>query len=75
MVGAPGEWTWLRIVKHGQNGIQRYRAYTSNDGVHWARGGVWTASFDGAAKIGLVSMGGGGFQAFFDYVRVYRLAP
>ena len=37
------------------------------------RGGVWTHNLGRDARIGLVSMGGSGFVANFDYVRVYRL--
>jgi arabinan endo-1,5-alpha-L-arabinosidase len=73
VVGPPGEWTWLRIVKTTVNGEEHYRAYTSDDGETWARGGVWTHNLGPDARIGLVSMGGSGFTAEFDYVRVYRL--
>lgn len=52
----------------------RYTAYTSRDGQHWVRGGTWTHTLGRAARIGLVSMGGSGFTADFDYVRVYRVA-
>lgn len=74
VVGPPGDWTWLRIVKDmGQGGEENYRAYTSRDGSYWERGGVWTHNLGDNARIGLVSMGGSGFTANFDYVRVYRL--
>jgi arabinan endo-1,5-alpha-L-arabinosidase len=72
VVGPPGEWTYLRIVKEMRGGEEQYRAYTSRDGTVWERGGVWTHNL-GDAQIGLVSMGGSGFTAEFDYVRVYRL--
>ncbi len=77
VVGAPGEWTWLRIVKHNDGphtatgtygGPELYTAYTSLDGVNWTRGGTWTHHLGGGARIGLVSMGGSGFEAEFDYV-------
>ena len=43
---------------------------------HRVRGGVWTNDAVGAdARIGLVSMGGSGFTARFDDVRVHRLLP
>jgi arabinan endo-1,5-alpha-L-arabinosidase len=83
VVGPPRAWTWLRIVKRtvttgaptGQyGGTERYTAYTSRDGVTWRQGGSWTHHLGSGAKIGLVSMGGSGFRADFDYVRVYRLA-
>jgi arabinan endo-1,5-alpha-L-arabinosidase len=77
VVGAPGEWTWLRIVKRSEGpdtatgpygGPQRYTAYTSLDGVTWTRGGTWTHHLGSDARIGLVSMGGSGFEAEFDHV-------
>jgi arabinan endo-1,5-alpha-L-arabinosidase len=75
VVGPPGEWTWLRIVKRTVNGAEHYRAYTSRDGKIWERGGVWTHQLGASAQIGLVSMGGSGFTAEFDYVRVYTVLP
>jgi arabinan endo-1,5-alpha-L-arabinosidase len=77
VVGAPGEWTWLRIVKRNEGphtatglygGPERYTAYTSLDGVTWTRGGTWTHHLGSDARIGLVSMGGSGFEAEFDHV-------
>jgi arabinan endo-1,5-alpha-L-arabinosidase len=73
VVGAPGEWVYLRIVKENRAGEEHYTAYTSADGEHWVRGGTWTHELGTDASIGLVSMGGSGFVAEFDYVRVYRL--
>jgi arabinan endo-1,5-alpha-L-arabinosidase len=82
IVGAPGEWTWLRIVKetkgaHAPDGLyggkERYTAYTSLDGEDWTRGGTWTHTLGADARIGLVAMGGSGFEAEFDYVRVSGL--
>ena len=73
VVSAPGEWTYLRIVKRNKAGEELYTAYTSRDGTHWERGGTWTHELGSNASIGLVSMGGSGFTANFDYVRVYRL--
>jgi arabinan endo-1,5-alpha-L-arabinosidase len=73
VVGPPGLWTWLRIVKRTNASEELYTAYTSNDGTTWVRGGTWTHKLGSSAKIGLVSMGGTGFIANFDYVRVYRL--
>jgi arabinan endo-1,5-alpha-L-arabinosidase len=37
------------------------------------RGGTWTHELGRDAQLGLVAMGGTGFTAEFDYVRVYRL--
>jgi arabinan endo-1,5-alpha-L-arabinosidase len=73
VVSAPGEWVYLRIVKQNRAGEEHYTAYTSSDGVDWARGGTWTHELGRDAQIGLVSMGAWGFLAEFDYVRVYRL--
>ena len=73
VVGPPGEWVYLRIVKRNHAGEEHYTAYTSLDGVNWVRGGTWTHELGSEASIGLVSMGGSGFVAEFDYVRVYKL--
>jgi arabinan endo-1,5-alpha-L-arabinosidase len=73
VVGAPDEWTYLRIVRRGCGREECYTAYTSRDGVTWVRGGVWTHRLRQQASIGLVAMGGSGFTAHFDYVRVFRL--
>jgi arabinan endo-1,5-alpha-L-arabinosidase len=73
VVGPPAEWTYLRIVRRQHAGEEQYTAYTSQDGANWVRGGTWTHELGNDARIGLVSMGGTGFVADFDYVRVYRL--
>ncbi len=74
VIGPPADWTYLRIaVKHAHN-QELYTGYTSRDGQTWVRGGTWTHQLGGRARIGLVSMGGSGFTALFDYVRVYRLS-
>jgi arabinan endo-1,5-alpha-L-arabinosidase len=73
VVGPPGDWTYLRIVRRQHAGEEQYTAYTSQDGEHWVRGGTWTHELGGDAQLGLVAMGGTGFTAEFDYVRVYRL--
>lgn len=57
---------------HGGD-TESYTAYTSRDGTHWVRGGTWTHRLGSNVRIGLVSMGGSGFVANFDYVRVHRL--
>jgi len=74
VVGAPDEWTYLRIVRRSSNAGELYTAYTSRNGVDWVRGGTWTHQLGSNARIGLVSMGGSGFQANFDYVHVYTLS-
>jgi arabinan endo-1,5-alpha-L-arabinosidase len=84
VVGTPGDWTTLRIVKREvqrQNGGVRelYTAYTRQDNKRWVRGGTWTHRLGDRARIGLVSMGEPDnldpaldpeFVAKFDYVRV-----
>ncbi len=79
VVGPPAEWTWLRIVKRDADirggDSETYTAYTSQDGERWVRGGTWTHDLGDDSKIGLVSMGGDGFTARFDYVRVSSVAP
>jgi arabinan endo-1,5-alpha-L-arabinosidase len=74
VVGPLEEWTYLRIVKRNNMGEELYTAYTSRDGVTWVRGGVWAHQLGSNARIGLVSMGGSGFTANFDYVHVYYLS-
>ncbi len=87
IVGAPGEWTLLRIVKETDenSGEEHYTAYTRMDeeGAEWVRGGTWTHQLeslpgvqrgaDGGPFIGLVSMANPDWEAYFDYVRVYTL--
>ena len=73
VVGAPDEWTYLRIVRRTNKEGELYTAYTSTDGINWVRGGTWTHQLGSSTQIGLVSMGGSGFTANFDYVRVYIL--
>ena len=73
VVGPPGEWTYLRIAKRTVGDEEQYTAYTSRDGVNWVRGGTWTHNLGEGQQIGLVSMGGAGFEATFDYVRTWKL--
>jgi arabinan endo-1,5-alpha-L-arabinosidase len=75
VVGPPGEWTYLRVARTVEGGEEHYTSYTSRDGQLWVRGGTWTHTLGSGARIGLVSMGGSGFVANFDYVRVYDLIP
>lgn len=74
-IGTPGDSTWLRIVKRSPGGVETYTGYTSNDGVVWTRGGAWAHTLGSTAKIGLVSLGGSGFVADFDYVRTSTVLP
>jgi len=73
VVGSAAAGTYLRIVKHIQMGEGTYTAYSSHDGVEWTRGATWTDALGGDARIGVVAMGGTGYTANFDYVRVYSL--
>jgi arabinan endo-1,5-alpha-L-arabinosidase len=68
-----GEWTRIRIVRERVRGEEHYTAYTKADGGVWERGMTWTHDLGRNARIGLVAMGGSGFTALFDYVRVYEL--
>jgi arabinan endo-1,5-alpha-L-arabinosidase len=72
VVGPPSDWTYLRITSRRSGAGRLYTAYTSRDGARWVRGGTWTHTLPNA-RIGLVSMGGAGFTAEFDWVRVYPL--
>ncbi|MBA3431568.1 MAG: family 43 glycosylhydrolase [Actinobacteria bacterium] len=74
VVGAPARVTWFRIShrvdrKHNE---QELRAASSRNGKHWAWGGVWTLPLGAKLDIGLVSQGGEGSTARFDYVRTFR---
>lgn len=73
VVGPPGEWTELRIVRRLAAGEETYTAYTRREGGVWERGMTWTHDLGAGVRLGLVSMGGSGFTAEFDYVRVSRL--
>jgi arabinan endo-1,5-alpha-L-arabinosidase len=78
VVGPPADETYLRIVKQtvrrAGGPVAGFTAYTSQDGRHWVRGGTWTDDRLGSdVRIGLVSMGGSGFTARFDYVRAWAL--
>jgi len=74
-VGAPGDLTWLRLVKRTVGSHVQFTAYTSQDGSRWVRGATWRHDALGTdARIGLVSMGGAGFTARFLHVRVWGLA-
>ncbi len=85
MVGPPGNWAYLRIVKRQAQRLagtvkERYTAYTSQDGHRWVRGGTWLHRLGDGAHIGLVSMGAAAppakvFNSKFAYVRVWTVAP
>ncbi|MBA3349834.1 MAG: hypothetical protein H0T12_04695 [Actinobacteria bacterium] len=74
IVGPPDDHMWLRIVhrRDRRHNEHEYRALTSRDGEHWIRGGVWTMPGHITPRIGLVSLGGTGATAEFDYFRVTK---
>jgi hypothetical protein len=74
IVGPPAETTWLRISHRidPRNGAHELRAWSSTDGSIWVRGGVWTMPPEADVRVGLVSHGGAGATARFDFVRLYR---
>jgi arabinan endo-1,5-alpha-L-arabinosidase len=73
-VGTPAPVTWLRISHRidPANGEHEYRAASSRDGRRWTWGGTWTLPAGARPRVGLVSQGGAGAVADFDYFRVYR---
>jgi arabinan endo-1,5-alpha-L-arabinosidase len=74
VVGPPAYGTWLRVVRRSSGARQAFTAYTSLDGRRWVRGGTWVHNRLGTnVRIGLVSMGGAGYTASFDHVRVWLL--
>lgn len=75
VVGPAATSMYLRIVKRMRAGEEDYTAYSSRDGMEWLRGSTWTDTLGPTARIGLVAMGGEGFIAAFDYVRVSTLPP
>jgi hypothetical protein len=74
IVGPPAETTWLRLTHRVDpgNGEHELRAWTSRDGHSWVKGGVWTLPAGSKVRVGLVSHGGAGALAQFDYFRLYR---
>lgn len=72
-VGPPAATTWLRM-RHttAASGEHRLRAFTSRDGHHWIAGGTWTLPAGSDLRVGLVSMGGSGATAAFDFFHTYR---
>ncbi|MFC4494772.1 family 43 glycosylhydrolase [Streptomyces ovatisporus] len=73
-VGPPAGTTWLRLrhTTDRRSGERRVQAFTSRDGHEWIAGGTWTLPGGSKLRAGLVSMGGKGATAEFDYFRVYR---
>jgi arabinan endo-1,5-alpha-L-arabinosidase len=73
LAGTPGRHTWLRLDVHRTGGIERYTAYSSQDGRTWVGGAAWTHRL-GNARLGLVAMGGAGYRASFHRVTVSSLS-
>jgi beta-xylosidase len=73
-VGTPAPVTWLRLSHRidPANGEHEFRAASSRDGRSWTWGGVWTLPAGTQPRIGLVSHGGAGATAEFDYVRIHQ---
>lgn len=75
-VGGPvGDRTLLRIVRTHSDTEALFTGFTSIDGTEWDEAGTWTMPLGGSPKIGLVSMGGAGFEATFHRVTVSEVAP
>jgi hypothetical protein len=74
IVGPPATTTWLRLTHRVDpaNGEHELRGWSSRDGVSWVKGGVWTLPAGSHLRVGLISHGGAGGNATFDYLRVYR---
>ena len=71
--GPPGDWTelTLRVKRQGKQVVAT--AYTRADGGAWVRGGTWVHEDLGPRlRLGLLAMGGAGYTARFDHVRVSR---
>ncbi|WP_019588598.1 family 43 glycosylhydrolase [Deinococcus apachensis] len=75
VVGTPAPTTWLRIVKRTVGSEERYTPFTSTDDRVWERGGTYTHQLGRKAQLGLVALSHAGYQARFDYLRVFRLTP
>lgn len=74
-LGPSADTMWLRLRHTTQpvTGEHLFQASTSLDGRHWQWGSYWYLPADaGPLKLGLISMGGTGTTARFDYVRTYQ---
>jgi arabinan endo-1,5-alpha-L-arabinosidase len=75
LAGTPGATTWLRLDVHRERGLERYTAYSSQDGRRWVGGATWLHRLGSEARLGLVAMGGAGRRAAFVRVGVSTLSP
>ena len=74
-LGPSADTMWLRLrhTRQPDTGEHLFQAATSLDGRHWQWGSFWHLPAEtGPLQFGLVSMGGTGTTARFDYVRTYR---
>jgi arabinan endo-1,5-alpha-L-arabinosidase len=73
-IGTPAPVTWLRLSHRVDpaNGEHEFRAASSRDGRRWTWGGVWTLPAGTRPRVGLVSHGGAGAVAEFDYFRIHQ---
>ncbi|WP_427893384.1 family 43 glycosylhydrolase [Kribbella sp. GL6] len=72
-LGPSADTMWLRLRHTTRDGQHLFQAATSLDGKHWQWGSYWYLPA-GPLKFGLISMGGAGSTAHFDYVRTYGAA-
>lgn len=74
IVGTPSTTTYLRLTHRidPRSGERELRAWTRQPGRPWVKGGVWTLPAGADVRVGLVSQGGAGASADFDYFRLYR---
>lgn len=72
-MGPSADTLWLRLrhTIHPGTGEHLFQVATSRDGGHYIWGGVWHLPAGADPQIGLVSLGGEGLTATFDYVRFY----
>ncbi len=75
LAGTPGATTWLRLDVHRDGGLERYTAYSSQDGRSWVGGGTWIHRLGPDARLGLVAMGGAGRRATVVRVGIKSLSP
>jgi hypothetical protein len=74
IIGPPAGTTYLRISHQLDpvNGEHELRGWSSRDGRTWVKGGVWTLPAGAELRIGLVSHGGAGATAQFDWFHTYQ---
>lgn len=72
-MGPSADTMWLRLRHslHPTTGEHLFQVATSRDGEHWIWGGIWHLPAGENPRIGLVSLGGEGITATFEYVRFH----